>query len=191
MFSMYKRTIPFVLLFVAGGISAQAQQTCSNSTLTGTYYYLANGSVISGSQILPFAELSQFIFDGKGGVTGQAATNDNGVFASFSFAGMYSVQASCKGGLTLSANPPAAGPFDFQILNGGQERFDGLFGLGRGDCGPRVPGNYRDGAMWEGIVHRQLRFSIHGNSRRPAALGGRPDGFRRRRESEREQRAGY
>jgi len=120
MFSMCKRIASLLLLFVAGGISVQAQQTCSNSTLTGTYYYLANGSVISGGQPLPFAELSQFVFDGKGGVTGQAATNDNGVFASFSFAGMYSVQASCKGGLSLTANPPAAGPFDFQILDGGK-----------------------------------------------------------------------
>ena len=120
MFSMCKRIISLVLLLVAGGISVQAQQTCSNATLNGTYYYLANGSVVSGGQTLPFAELSQLVFDGKGGVTGQAATNDNGVFASFSFAGMYSVQASCKGGLTLSANPPAAGPFDFQILDGGK-----------------------------------------------------------------------
>lgn len=120
MFSMYPRIASLILLAVAGGISGQAQQTCSNSTLAGTYYYLANGSVISGGQTLPFAELSQFVFDGKGGVTGQAATNDNGVIASFSFAGMYTVQASCKGGLSLTADPPAAGPFDFQILDGGK-----------------------------------------------------------------------
>ena len=45
--------------------------------------------------------------------------------------------------------------------------------------------------MRQGIVHRQLRFPIHGSRRWPSALGGGAVGFRRRRESERERRAGY
>ena len=119
-----------VLLFVAGGISMQAQQTCSNSLLSGTYFYLANGSVISGGQALPFAELSEFIFDGNGGVTGQAATSDNGTFASFSFAGAYTVQAGCSGTLTLTVNPPAAGPFFFEVEDGGKSLSMAFSGTG-------------------------------------------------------------
>ncbi len=42
---MYPRIASLALLFLAGGISLQAQQTCSNSLLSGTYFYLANGSV--------------------------------------------------------------------------------------------------------------------------------------------------
>jgi hypothetical protein len=117
---MYSRIAPLVLLFAAGGISVQAQQTCSNSTLTGTYFYLSNGSAISGSQALPFAELSEFVFDGNGGVRGQAATSDNGTFATFSFTGIYAVQTGCKGTLSLTINPPAAGPFNFEVEDGGK-----------------------------------------------------------------------
>ncbi len=127
---MYPRVASLVLLFAAGGISLQAQQTCSNSRLTGTYFYLANGSAISGSQALPFAELSEFVFDGKGGVTGQAATSDNGTFASFSFAGVYAVQAGCTGTLSLTVNPPAAGPFSFEVEDGGKSLSMAFSGTG-------------------------------------------------------------
>jgi len=48
---MYPRISTLFLLFVAGGISLQAQQTCSNSVLSGTYFYLANGSVISSRRV--------------------------------------------------------------------------------------------------------------------------------------------
>jgi hypothetical protein len=119
-----------VLLFAAGGISMQAQQTCSNSLLAGTYFYLANGSVISGGQALPFAELSEFVFDGNGGVTGQAATSDNGTFASFSFTGVYAVQAGCSGTLTLTVNPPGAGPFVFEVEDGGKSLSMAFSGTG-------------------------------------------------------------
>jgi hypothetical protein len=127
---MYPRIASLVLLFLAGGISSRAQQTCSNSLLSGTYFYLANGSVISGGQALPFAELSQFVFDGNGGVTGQAATSDNGTFASFSFTGVYAVQAGCTGTLTLTVNPPAAGPFVFEIEDGGKNLSMAFLGAG-------------------------------------------------------------
>ncbi len=127
---MYPRIASLFLLVVAGGISMQAQQTCSNSVLSGTYFYLANGSVISGGQALPFAELSQFVFDGNGGVTGQAAASDNGNFASFSFAGVYAVQAGCTGTLTLTVNPPAAGPFVFEVEDGGKSLAMAFSGAG-------------------------------------------------------------
>ena len=127
---MYPRISTLFLLFVAGGISLQAQQTCSNSVLSGTYFYLANGSVISGGQALPFAELSRFVFDGNGGVTGQAASSDNGTFASFSFTGVYTVQAGCTGTLTLTVNPPAAGPFVFEVEDGGKSLSMAFSGAG-------------------------------------------------------------
>ncbi len=127
---MYSRIASLVLLLTAGGISLRAQQTCSNALLSGTYFYLANGSVISGGQALPFAELSQFVFDGNGGVTGQAATSDNGTFASFSFTGVYAVQAGCSGTLTLTVNPPAAGPFFFEVEDGGKSLAMAFSGTG-------------------------------------------------------------
>ncbi len=127
---MYLRNAFLVLLLVAGGISMQAQQTCSNSVLSGKYFYLANGSVISGGQALPFTELSQFVFDGNGGVTGQAATSDNGAFASFSFTGVYAVQAGCTGTLTLTVNPPGAGPFVFEVEDGGKSLSMAFSGAG-------------------------------------------------------------
>ena len=118
-----------VLLFAAGGNSLQAQ-SCSNSTLAGTYFYLGSGSAISGGQALPFAELSDFVFDGKGGVTGQAATSDNGTFASFSFTGVYTVLGGCTGTLTLTVNPPAAGPFVFEVEDGGKSLSMAFSGAG-------------------------------------------------------------
>ncbi|MDP9114780.1 MAG: hypothetical protein M3O20_14020 [Acidobacteriota bacterium] len=127
---MYPRIASLVLLFAAASISMEAQQACSNSLLSGTYFYLANGSVISGGQALPFAELSDFVFDGNGGVTGQAATSDNGTFASFSFTGAYAVQAGCTGTLTLTVNPPGAGPFVFEVEDGGRSLSMAFSGMG-------------------------------------------------------------
>jgi hypothetical protein len=127
---MYSRITSLIVLFVAGGISMQAQQTCSNASITGTYFYLSSGSAISGGQALPFAELSEFVFDGSGGVTGQAATSDNGTFATFSFTGVYAVQAACKGTLSLTINPPAAGPFAFEVEDGGKSLSMSFSGAG-------------------------------------------------------------
>ena len=48
---------------------------CSTSTVKGTYYYILAGTVSSGGQGEPYAELGQLVADGSGGVSGKSFTN--------------------------------------------------------------------------------------------------------------------
>ena len=42
---------------------------CTNSTLSGIYYYLLSGDLLSGSQVYPYVELGKLVADGQGGIS--------------------------------------------------------------------------------------------------------------------------
>jgi len=94
--------------------------TCTNAILNGTYFYLLAGSIASGSQFSPYAELGKLVTDGNGGVAGQSAASVNGVLGTYSFTGTYSVQGTCAGSITLTVNSQSTGTLTFQVVNGGQ-----------------------------------------------------------------------
>src|ERR1019366_4293954 len=105
-----------VLCSVAVPLHAQ----CSNSLLTGTYFYLISGSLVSGNTALPYAELGVLVADGQGHATGQSRASINGTLGTYSLSAAYTVQANCRGNMTLTVNSSVTEPFDFEVVNGGQ-----------------------------------------------------------------------
>jgi len=93
---------------------------CANSTLSGIYYYLLSGDLLSGNQVYPYVELGKLVADGQGGVSGSSHASVGGSISAYTLAGTYSVQSSCTGGMTLSVNSQPAASLTFQVVNGGQ-----------------------------------------------------------------------
>ena len=64
-----------VVFFLAVAIRAQPQVgggVCANSSLSGIYYYLLTGDLLSGKQVYPYVELGKLVADGNGGVSGNS-----------------------------------------------------------------------------------------------------------------------
>ena len=105
--------------------AAQAQPqvgggVCTNSSLSGTYYYLLSGDLLSGSQVYPYVELGKLVADGNGGVLGNSHASVGGSISANTLAGTYSVQSSCTGSMLLSVNSQPSGSLTFQMTSGGQ-----------------------------------------------------------------------
>ena len=98
---------------IGGGI-------CTNAVLNGTYFYLLAGSIASGSQFSPYAEMGKLVANGNGGIAGQSSASVNGVLGTYSLTGTYSVQGTCAGSLTLTVNSQSTGTLTFQVVNSGQ-----------------------------------------------------------------------
>ncbi len=98
------------------------QSACSNSTLSGAYFYLLNGSMAVSGSTYAYAELGRILADGRGGVTGQGKTGFGGTLVPFSLSGTYTVEANCTGTMTYSVSnqfgtTPAT--ITFQVVDGG------------------------------------------------------------------------
>lgn len=93
---------------------------CTNSTLSGVYYYLLSGDLLSGNQVYPYVELGKLVADGQGGISGNSHASVGGSISAYTLAGTYSVQSSCTGTMTLSVNSQPSGSLTFQVVNGGQ-----------------------------------------------------------------------
>jgi hypothetical protein len=113
------RNLSIALLFFSACLAplrVQAQSTCANSSLNGTYFYVLSGNVFVSSfgLFVPYAELGQFTADGNGGiVSGQSTTNVVGFnLASSSQSGSYNV---CAGTMTLNTRV-----LNLQVISGGQ-----------------------------------------------------------------------
>jgi hypothetical protein len=87
--SRFVGVIAFIMLFcVATETVAQAQPTCSNATLHGSYGFRATGK--------DFAAVARFTFDGKGGLTGKLFGRVPGTnIGPLEFTGTYSVSPDC------------------------------------------------------------------------------------------------
>jgi len=87
--SRFVGVIAFIILFcVATETVAQAQPTCSNATLHGSYGFRATGK--------DFAAVARFTFDGKGGLTGKLFGRVPGTnIGPLEFTGTYSVSPDC------------------------------------------------------------------------------------------------
>jgi hypothetical protein len=104
----------------SGGSPPTTSGPCSASMLNGTYYYVLSGSMVTGSQSAPYAELGKLAADGKGNVSGQAHTTTGGQVVSYNLAGTYSIQGNCTGSMSLTAGGQQEYPIIFQIVNGGE-----------------------------------------------------------------------
>jgi hypothetical protein len=88
--------------------------------LSGVYYYLLSGDLISGNSIYPYIELGKLTADGQGNVSGGSHASIGGSNSSYTLNGTYAVQSSCTGSTTLSINSQASEALTFQLVNGGQ-----------------------------------------------------------------------
>jgi uncharacterized protein (TIGR03437 family) len=110
-------------LLITAAAQAQPQiggGVCANSTLSGIYYYLLSGDLLSGNQVYPYVELGKLVADGNGGVSGNSHASVGGSISAYTLAGTYAVQSSCTGSMTLSVNSQPSGSLTFQVVNGGQ-----------------------------------------------------------------------
>jgi len=122
-----QRALHLVAIFVLAPFAVDAQirpqidgGTCSTSTLSGTYFYLLSGSVVSGSGVVAYAEFGKVIGDGNGGVSGQSYASLGGQQTTYSLTGTYIVQSNCAGSMTLTISPQVAETLSLQIVNNGQ-----------------------------------------------------------------------
>ncbi len=108
-----------MLFSVAPALHAQSP-ACTNSLLTGTYFYLLTGNVALGNQVVPDAELGMLVADGQGHVSGQSKAMTNGTLGAYSLSGTYAVQGNCRGTMALTVNASVITLFNFEVVSGGE-----------------------------------------------------------------------
>ena len=126
----FKRATNVVVrTFVVLGLAALTQaQTCSNSSFSGTYFYLENGTAVEGStsSVAPYAQFGKVISDGKGNVSGQGTENASDMPSPLSFTATYALNADCSGTVTGTNTRQGGGSSGLwtsamQLVHGGQE----------------------------------------------------------------------
>lgn len=96
--------------------------TCSNATVSGTYFYLLDGEVSSGGEVVAYAVFGKLIANGAGQFSGNDYESLNGQQASYSFSGTYTVQSNCAGSMTYTINSQTI-TLTFQVVNNGEDAF--------------------------------------------------------------------
>ena len=126
----FKRaTNAVVRVFLFPGLAALTQaQTCSNSSFSGTYFYLENGTAVEGStsSVAPYAQFGKVIADGTGNASGQGTENASNMPSPLSFTATYALNADCSGMVTGTNSRQGGGSSGLwtsamQLVHGGQE----------------------------------------------------------------------
>ena len=109
---MFRIARLFVLASFA--LASAAGATCSNSSLNGSYGFLHDGTDINGT---PFtAAVSLITFDATTGTfTGETTASHDGVIATQSLAGTYTIASNCTG----TGTPAAGSPFSIVVTSTG------------------------------------------------------------------------
>jgi hypothetical protein len=112
--------------FVALGIApnVQAQPSCSNASLSGSFGYTNTGTILAGPDAGPFGGVGRQTFDGKGNTEATATVGVNGTIFHVTIKGTYVVSLDCTGSMTLivSAGPETfTNHVDLVIVHGGTE----------------------------------------------------------------------
>ncbi len=122
------KAIAMVVLsaLVALGIplSVQAQPSCSNATLNGSFGYTNTGTILAGPDAGPFGGVGRQTFDGKGNTEATASVSVNGTIYHATIKGTYAVNANCTGSMTLVVNAGTetfTNHVDLVIVHGGAE----------------------------------------------------------------------
>jgi len=98
-------------------LAAEAQSTCTTSSLFGTYFYVLSGNYYSGadSQFVPYAEVGRFVADGNGGISGQSTASTGLTLGPLVLNGSYTLAGNCTGTMALNTQT-----LNLQLLSGGQ-----------------------------------------------------------------------
>ena len=117
-----------IRLFVLTALAALTQaQNCSNSSLSGTQYFLISGTAPNSSNVLVNeVQLGKLTADGNGHLTGSATRSASGAISALSLTGTYTVAGGCSGSQTLTVTPqgaPAQTSYStFELVNGALQK---------------------------------------------------------------------
>jgi hypothetical protein len=106
----------FALSSAAGATqrAESASELCSNASLSGTYGFLHDGTDSNGTPAT--AAVTQITFDSTTGTfTGETTASHNGVIATESLAGTYTIASNCTG----TGTPTAGSPFFIVVTSTG------------------------------------------------------------------------
>jgi hypothetical protein len=103
--------------------NAQAQSSCSNASLSGSFGYTNTGTIVTPPLGL-FAGVGRQTFDGKGNTEATATVSVNGQIYQATIKGTYVVNPDCTGSMTLSVSAGGqhfTNQIDFVIVRDGTE----------------------------------------------------------------------
>ena len=108
---------------------AQGTPTCTNAGVGGSFGLAARGSFLAGAPftgpVILIGELALRVnASGDGVISGRIAGSENGTILTFAeepVTGSYSVDANCKGTLTITSKGESALNFSFVIVDSGNE----------------------------------------------------------------------
>jgi hypothetical protein len=108
---------------------AQGSPTCTNAGVEGSFGLAVRGSFLAGAPftgpVILIGELTlRANTSGDGVISGHMAGSENGTILTFAeepVTGSYSVDANCKGTLTITPRGQPAFNFSFVVVNGGKE----------------------------------------------------------------------
>ena len=108
---------------------AQGSPTCTNAGVRGRFGLAVRGSFLAGAPftgpLILIGELALHVnASGDGVISGHIAGSENGTILTFAeepVTGSYSVDANCKGTLTITPNGESALNFSFVIVDCGKE----------------------------------------------------------------------
>jgi hypothetical protein len=112
------------LAIFANAPKAQAQPTCTNATLTGSFGYTNTGTILAGPEAGPFGGVGRQTFDGKGNTQATATVSVNGTIYHATIKGTYVVNSDCTGSMTLvgsAGTETFTNHVDLVIVLGGTE----------------------------------------------------------------------
>lgn len=112
----------FSLVVLGAASNAQAQPSCSNASLSGSFGYTNTGTILAGPDAGPFGGVGRQTFDGKGNTQATATVSVNGNVLHVTIKGTYVVNADCSGSmiLTITAGPETfTNHADFVVVGGG------------------------------------------------------------------------
>ncbi len=105
----------------SAGVRAQSTQACTNATLTGTYAYLLQGSLVSQGSLVPYADMGSLTADGKGNFSGSGTESFAGTIESgTAITGTYVVNTDCTASTSLTyTNGIGTFHYNLLVLNNG------------------------------------------------------------------------
>ncbi len=96
--------------------AANAQLSCSDATLKGTFAYTSTGFITAPPSLAgPVAEMGTQTFDAAGNTTATATLSQNGNVGPVSITGTYTVNADCTGTMTLQVSIPGIPAFPLHV----------------------------------------------------------------------------
>jgi hypothetical protein len=105
-------------------LRVQAQPSCSNATLNGSFGYTNTGTILAGPDAGPFGGVGRQTFDGKGHTEATATVSVNGNISHATIKGTYVLNSNCTGSMTLlvsAGSETFTNHVDLVIVRGGAE----------------------------------------------------------------------